>query len=159
MCWKCDNPQASDDDYLAEVRRRIDSNGWQIVAVPGTRVLAPFAYTVGLAVRGVPELVVTGKRPDPAAALLDEVAPRAIRTPPEPGEILLLDSGAMVEAVALPQPGAHLFVAAAIAGPSLSALQLVWADDRGRYPWEQGHGGGRGGQPVLGPRAPRRGPS
>jgi hypothetical protein len=152
MCWKCDNPQASDEDFLDEVRRLIELHGWEIIAVPGAGGLAPFAYTVGLAARGVPELVVTCLPADASAALLNEVAPRALRIEPEPGELLLLDSGAMLEAVALPVPGAHLLVAASLVGPSLEALQLVWPDDRGRYPWERGHRGGRGGQPVLGPR-------
>jgi hypothetical protein len=31
-------------------------------------------------------------------------------------------------------------------------LQMVWADDRDRWPWERGFRGRRGGQPVLGPR-------
>jgi hypothetical protein len=32
-------------------------------------------------------------------------------------------------------------------------LQLVYADDRGHWPWDTGFRGGRGGQPVLGARA------
>ncbi|HVE95523.1 MAG TPA: hypothetical protein VNA67_00795 [Pseudonocardiaceae bacterium] len=39
-------------------------------------------------------------------------------------------------------------------GSDIRALQVVWADDRGPWPWHGGFRGGRGGQPVLGPRAP-----
>jgi hypothetical protein len=55
--------------------------------------------------------------------------------------------------VALPHPEAHLLTAVELYGHEVRALQLVRADDRGRWPWERGHRGGRGGQPVLGPRA------
>jgi hypothetical protein len=46
----------------------------------------------------------------------------------------------------------HLPLAAAINGPGFAALQLVYADDRGHWPWDVGFRGGRGGQPVLGAR-------
>ncbi|MGH3919481.1 MAG: DUF4262 domain-containing protein, partial [Pseudonocardiaceae bacterium] len=58
-----------------------------------------------------------------------------------------------VEIVELPHPDAHLESAIALYGVEIRALQLVRADDRGRWPWERGYRGGRGGQPVLGPRA------
>jgi Domain of unknown function (DUF4262) len=38
-------------------------------------------------------------------------------------------------------------------GPHFAALQLVYADDRGHWPWDAGFRGGRGGQPVLGARS------
>ena len=50
----------------------------------------------------------------------------------------------------------HLNVAAELCGPQLTALQLVYADDRGHWPWDRGFRGGRGGQPVLGARAGNR---
>lgn len=37
-----------------------------------------------------------------------------------------------------------------LCGLGIDAQQLVYADDRGRWPWEVGF---RGTQPVLGPRA------
>jgi hypothetical protein len=39
-------------------------------------------------------------------------------------------------------------------GPSVRALQVVHADGRGHWPWDRGYRGVRGGQPVLGIRAP-----
>jgi hypothetical protein len=46
----------------------------------------------------------------------------------------------------------HLLTAVALHGPAVRGLQMVWADDRSRWPWERGFRGRRGGQPVLGPR-------
>jgi hypothetical protein len=62
----------------------------------------------------------------------------------------------IVEVVALPHPEAHLLFAGDVYGPDLKAVQLVYADDSGIWPWSRGHRGGVGGQPVLGPRAERR---
>lgn len=35
-------------------------------------------------------------------------------------------------------------------GAGIRALQVVYADDRGQWPWDVRYRGGRGGQPVLG---------
>ena len=53
---------------------------------------------------------------------------------------------------ALPRPGSYLAIE--LCGPRVRALQLVHADDRGQWPWDRWYRGVRGGQPVLGPRAP-----
>lgn len=58
-----------------------------------------------------------------------------------------------VEFVALTEPSAHLYMAVAMYGPSVRAVQLVHPDDRGHWPWHRGHRGGSGGQPVLGRRS------
>jgi hypothetical protein len=153
MCPQCDNPSMTQAEVYAALARRIDAEGWTIQGVTGDRLHAPFAYTVGLTDFDLPELVVTGLRYNRACALLDEVAAHSLHCqPPHPGERVQLDDGPLLEVVSLAHPEAHLFTAVALRGPNITALQLVWADDHGRWPWERGHRGGRGGQPVLGPR-------
>lgn len=154
MCWQCDHPEGDAEDYLRQVvLPTIDQCGWLVQAVGGSRLYAPFAYTVGLTGRGLPELVVTGLRAEPAAALLNAVAQYCCdRLVLLPGETICVGSGPSCEAVGLPHPDVHLFTAVDVYGERVRALQLVWADSRGRYPWEAGHRAGRGGQPVLGPR-------
>jgi hypothetical protein len=157
MCWSCENPTKSREDYLREVVHPIvERCGWMVQAVGGSRVHAPFAYTVGLSAQGLPELLVTGQRDERAARLLNAVATRVLD-----GDLLipgegyhLPQSGPCMEVVALAQPDAHLLVAVDVYGPNVEAVQLVWADDRGRWPWERGFRSARGGQPVLGPRGP-----
>jgi hypothetical protein len=56
----------------------------------------------------------------------------------------------MVQFIEVEVPDVHLPVADALYGPSMRALQIVWRDDHGRWPWDPGHRAGRGGQPVLG---------
>ena len=153
MCPQCHDPSLTQADVYAALARQIEHQGWVIQGVTGDRLYAPLAYTVGLTDFDLPELVVTGLRHNLACALLDEVAEHSLHAqPPRPGDRVQLDGGPLFEVVRLEHPNAHLFTAVALRGPNISALQLVWADDRGRWPWERGHRGGRGGQPVLGPR-------
>jgi hypothetical protein len=51
------------------------------------------------------------------------------------------------------EPGAQLDAAADLYGQQLAAVQLVYTDRRGHWPWDRRFRGGRGGQPVLGARA------
>ncbi|MHC1563591.1 DUF4262 domain-containing protein [Actinomycetospora sp. C-140] len=134
--------------------------GWAVQFVERYRDRPPFAYTLGLTPRGLPELVVTASGPEQSMRLLNAEATRVLTEgPPRPGDRRVMGDGREAEVVALPHPDAHLFVAVDFFGADLRALQLVRADDRGRWPWEVGHRAGRGGQPVLGPRAePSRGP-
>jgi hypothetical protein len=154
MCWQCDHPGASWQDYLDHLRELLERHCWIVQGVQRARHRASYAYTIGLAGHDRPELVVTGMPYDRAAALLNDVAGHVVHAEaPQPGEVVRLRGGPTVEIVRVTEPGAHLAVAAALNGPRFSALQLVYPDDRGRWPWDVGFRGGRGGQPVLGARA------
>jgi hypothetical protein len=155
MCWMCDHPGATLDDYLGEVRKIIDSCRFAVQAVSGDRLHAPQAYTIGLTEHGRPELIVTGLSHARAHDLLHAVAEHLLHADaPVPGAQIPLIGGPLIEIVQVPVPPAHLKLAAEMYGDAISALQVVHADDRGRWPWDRGYRGGRGGQPVLGPRAP-----
>ena len=99
----------------------------------------------------------TGLRAERAQQLLNAAAQYWLGVDPSPqhGERICFQGGPCAEVVALPHPDAHLFIADDLYGSRLRAQQLVWADGRGRWPWEAGHRATRGGQPVLGPRAPQ----
>jgi hypothetical protein len=70
MCWMCDHPGSTKDDYLAEVCAKIRRYGWAIQYVQCDRV--PHAYTIGRTPHGLPELLVTGVSPERAHQLLDD---------------------------------------------------------------------------------------
>jgi hypothetical protein len=153
MCWQCDNPGATWPDYLAHLRGLLEQHCWVVQGVQRERRRPPYAYTVGLAGHDRPELVVTGLPYDRAAALLNGIAGQFLETgPPAPGDLVPLPGGQRAEIVRVAEPAVHLVVAAALGAPGFSALQLVYADDQGRWPWDQDFRGGRGGQPVLGGR-------
>ena len=153
MCWMCDHPGSTIEDYLDELRSTILEHGWAVQFVESDRT--PYAYTIGLHDCGLPELLVTGLPPQRAARLLNRVAEMTIRDgPPTPGDQLQVPAGPLVEAVTVDHPDAHMDMAVAFhADPQLRALQLVWADRDGRWPSAAGFSNGRGRQPVLGKRA------
>lgn len=117
----------------------------------------PFSYSIGLHRRGQPELLVTGLPPRHATWLLNTFAKRISPRNPVAGERYSLPARARVEVVDVEQPDAHMGFTIAIEGPAVRAIQLVWADDRGRWPWAPDFDGGDFFQPVLGRRAAQPG--
>lgn len=154
MCWDCDHPANRMDEHLATLRRCITARGWAVQAVERDRARPPWAYTVGLTPRGLPELVVTGMPLLEAGRLLDDTAEHLTHScPPSPGQRFALPGGPRLEVVRVARPWAHLVVSARLYGEGIQALQLVHADQAGRWPWERDYDGVPGGQPVLGVRA------
>lgn len=102
--------------------------------------------------RGSPELLLTGLPHQKAGGVLNPLAHGLMGhgRPPYVAGHLHSWPHLSLEVVDVPEPDVHLVMAAALYGPSLRAVQLVYADDRGHWPW---HPGFRGSQPVLGPRA------
>jgi len=155
VCWMCDHPGSTYQDTLDHVRGLMLHNGWAVQYVERSGVRPAYAYTVGLTEHGLPELVATGLPPPRAAALLNRGARHVLLDGPlpAPGDVLRLTEVPILEVVRVAHPDAHLDTALALFGPGIRALQLVWADERGRWPWHPGFRASRGGQPVLGRRA------
>ena len=154
MCWKCDHPDASVEDWLDEIRRAVVKRKWVVQYVEDDR--KPFAYTIGLHEHGFAEYLVTGVSPGRALQLLNSVADYTIReVQPKPGDTMEIGGEVQLEFVEVGQPDAHLTLAIALYGPDVRALQLVWRDDRGHSPWCPDFDEGRGTQPVLGKRGPQ----
>ena len=147
------------DDDLGHVRALIAEHGWATVTIERERFRPPLAYTVGLTQRGTPELVVAGLSACDATRLLNDVASHVLPAAAvRPGDQIPLRSdpvivGPAIEVVEIAHPAANLAVAARLYGAALRALQLVYADDRGHWPWDPGYRGFRGDQPVFGVRA------
>ncbi|SFW66979.1 DUF4262 domain-containing protein [Amycolatopsis australiensis] len=151
MCRQCEDPDRS--GYVERLREGVADRGWLVQGVEGAPLYPPWAYTIGLSGYGLPELVVTGLPVLAAADLLNEMAAHVLHaSPPEPGERVPLRGGPLIEVVPLAEPSAHLVFAVALYGTEIRALQLVHADERGRWPWSPDYRDGRGGQPVLGAR-------
>jgi hypothetical protein len=152
MCWQCDHPNATIDDYFDEVRATIRKCGWFVQYIEDDRT--PFAYTIGLADWELPELMITCVSPQRATRLLNRVAGDTVRDRALPaGRQLTIPGGPLIEIVDIDHPDAHLKFAVAFGGPDIRAQQLVWADGHGRWPWSAEFCDGRRRQPVLGRRA------
>ncbi|KAA1421763.1 DUF4262 domain-containing protein [Nocardioides humilatus] len=153
MCWQCDNPDKTRADYLEMLQGVIDTHGWAVQAVEKDRWRPGFHYTVGLTPFCIPELLVTGMRQREAMDLLNGAAHHLIHHAAPPfihGDRDQWEHGVSTEAVDVAEPSIHLVMAYELYGPAVRAVQLVYADDHGRWPWEVGF---RGRQSVLGPRA------
>ncbi len=109
---------------------------------------------MGLTPHGLPELVVTGMRGESASRLLrlwgDDLLDESAVLPGETMECRPW----LLEAVEVAEPHEHLLTAVRFYGEAVRGLQLAWADQRGRWPWEPGHRARRAGQPLLGEPAP-----
>ncbi len=153
MCWMCDHPTATREDYLGQIGRLIATTGWAVQFVERDRLRPPYAYTIGLTAHHKPELVVTGMPAKRSAELLNDVASHLLHAAePKQGEQIQLIDGPLIEIVEVEVPEAHLLLVGEFYD-DYRALQLVHADDRGHWPWDVGYRGLKGGQPVLGPRA------
>jgi hypothetical protein len=149
MCWKCDHPDSTMQEWLDLIYEKVQENGWIVQFVEGDRT--PFAYTIGLHPRGLPELLVTGMPPQRANLVLNSVAQYLLDGGrPVPGERMLVGGELLLDFVQVQHPSAHLKFAVAFYGTGLQALQVVWPDDQGHRPWcaEFSNGGVR--QPVFG---------
>ena len=130
MCWKCDHPGSTVEDYFDELRATIRAQGWAVQFVESDRT--PYAYTIGLHDWDVPELLVTGVSPQRAVRLLNRVARDAVCGEMfAPGQQITIPAGPLIEIVKVARPDAHMNFAVAFGGPEVRALQLVWADGRG----------------------------
>jgi hypothetical protein len=74
MCEMCAG--SSPSDVIAKVRWTIEQKGMAIVPISAA---PPFAYTVGLSLKALPELHVVGLSPVDAGVLLNELADRQRR--------------------------------------------------------------------------------
>lgn len=152
MCWQCDHPDATAEEYRDILRDTIRDHGWAVQYVESDR--RPFAYTVGLHGRGLPELLITGLPADTACRVLNSLAHMIVDdgTTLAPAMHIDYQDRFLIEVVEVEHPDVHLRYAVELFGPRVRALQMVWADDKGRWPWDSGWGHGRRRQPVLGVR-------
>lgn len=148
--------------HEADMRRAILRHGWTVQAVfprQGHAEDGPeFAYTIGLAGKGLPELIVFALPDDIAYGLLDFLAQRVVDTGRElpAGFVTGLPGGADEEAMIaleVTDTTRHLTIANAFYGTSgpVRAMQLVWKGAHGLWPWSPGVDGDAW-QPILGPR-------
>lgn len=142
------------DDPVADVFARLGGDP----AVLPPRLTVPFCYTTGLFGVGHAELIVTALPSGAAALLLNTLTRRVIEHQQDltSGELIELDelSGLRVLVEQLPAPGLTLAQTYAFYGhhpqDDLPTLQVTWADQQGRFPWEAGFVGGPWPQPRPG---------
>jgi len=132
---------------------QIEQKGWAwqyVHADDGAGGYEPFpfyCYTVGLAAKGLPDLIVVGLNPRVATDAGDEIISRALQAGGQPFTLntVLLDVFKNSRAMLVEVPKEHaanrslfaLDFAEATSRP-LQVFQLLWPDQGGRLPFEDG---------------------
>ncbi|GAB3264899.1 DUF4262 domain-containing protein [Kineosporia babensis] len=153
MCLRCAG--WSDAELLAKSRHDIEVHGWGFVHVEGGESAA-FTYTVGLTrFHGHPELLVSGLEAEPAAGLLDDLAEDVqgglrLAEGDRLGEECCPAHQLQLVEVEDPRRLAQAQQIYASSAGLVPALQVVYTDDRGRWPWEPAWAAGHWCQPVFG---------
>jgi Domain of unknown function (DUF4262) len=152
MCVQCQARPVG--EVLDGYRRSIRVRGWALASVPSAPGRVGFSYTIGLTRHhGHPELLASGLHPREADGLLTELA-AGVRAGYRlrPGDVLRPDGGHRLQLVSVADP-ARLDHAQAIyrgwAG-DVPALQVVWSDHDGHWPWHPGWPGRVSDQPLFG---------
>lgn len=135
-------PEPTDDSERRTVAD-VQQHGWHVVKVMEDDEGPAFAYTVGLFhTFGHPELIVVGMPLEAGHAVLN-IAGEAIRggrryTVDATSDEFIEDRACTFRRMPKAQYEAYLGWALWFYdGPSFPALQMVWADRDGRWPWDE----------------------
>lgn len=135
------------DAYWRKVCHLIETHGWAVQGVFGTEHTPSFSYTIGLSKLGLPEILAIGLPIDVAQSVLNNAASRL-----KAKEISIKPQDPIEELANLPlafrqdTPSKSLRWLSKGAtrwttehgGPPPSVIQLVYPDERGRFPWDPG---------------------
>ena len=144
-------PRWHPDPRVRETIARIRRFGWVVNGVSdicehceaaGETPNTSFAYTVGLALRGSPEVAVYGLAAQQGYEVLHEIADLLAvedwKTLVDDHEEITLDALAVPVRLVEMIDTLDLIHARAVF-PDVPALQVVWADERLFFPWEEGY--------------------
>jgi len=138
--------------YMERVQTIVAEHGWMIQAVGGSETEPGFCYTVGLSDYDHPEFIMFGLPFETAAHLLNDLGER-VRGAVKFSDGVIVDDllqNYPVYLMAVIDPTEHLSVARKYAGGTVPALQVVWPDAEGRFPWDPGYPTEYKVMPVLG---------
>lgn len=139
-------PRSVDADLDALIRE----HGWAVRHVSGSTHEGPFSYTVGLTAFGLPEIVTTGMPFESSHQFLNLVAQ-------EMRDGYALSHG--TRSTRFTDSGDVSFIRVedargltAVRGRygEVVALQMLWPDSTGAYPWDVGYRNPPDAQPLLG---------
>lgn len=138
MCEMCEGRSA--DEFIEGVIDDIRQVGWAVIAVEDEQGRHLHTYTAGLTrYHGHPELIFSGADFPTAHHVLDVLAD-GVREGRrfEPGQLLASDEVGR-SCLMVRVDGGRLPLAQALYGSpvtTIDALQVVWSDEGGRWPWE-----------------------
>lgn len=148
---ECDGP----DGMIGHALEHIGRGSWGITGVLGDRWSEPFAYTTGLTSLGHAELVITGIDPIGAAHILNIVAEHLLRDDDLGiGSEILVDSFDAHPLHLLDVRDVWPLAVCRAIYSEFEAMQVVWSDHDGRFPWHRDYAYAPSRQPLLGAPPP-----
>lgn len=166
VCNSDGDLQEAMQDFVDKMDRIATEHGHAVLTVPGDSPETSFTYTIGLAERGWPELVLYSLAPETARMMLNLVIERieSMGVMPEAG--LTIDKAinwpVQLGLIAEDKLASHFVLATKRAqakghgditktsdGPSIAGLQLIWPDPAGRLPTDAGYDHQNFPQPLL----------
>lgn len=123
-------------EFVKKIEAVVEAEGW---AVQGVLSDPPYCYTVGLHKRGLPEVVVLGLPPEISQEVLGVVVRQLTEKQLEPREGAVYNEifdgfPATFTKVSQAHIKERLQIANIIAQDYVSAWQLLWPDESGRFP-------------------------
>ncbi|WP_127131119.1 DUF4262 domain-containing protein [Georgenia sp. SYP-B2076] len=153
MCLMCQG--WTREQVLELYVEKIRNDGWTIVTVEGDRARPPLSYTVGLTrFHDHPELVMSGLTAEHASKELDELA-RHVEDGHRysAGDVIMSFSPHRYSLLRVNDPR-RLTIAQEVYGLGgakiVPALQVVWSNHDGQWPWDRAWHGGLKVQQVFG---------
>ena len=139
--------------HLRRIRSMIAEHGFMVQGVSADLDTPGWVYTIGLHAAGLPELILIGGMcPEDQHHAIDDLARRMLAGSAfEPGhrEPEVVD-GYDVTFLEVIDPTCDWLAIANLIQSGYRALQVVWPDRDGRFPWEDGYSVPRDAQPLLG---------
>lgn len=149
------------NEYLDRIRGLVDQYGWAIQSVfPDEADQDPgFAYTAGLSLHGHAEIIVSGLPPSTGQMLLNDLAKRVRDSGDDLATNTPMDDvieNLSVILIPVTDPRKYISIADTllqkkVAGAHAAAVQMVWPDPNGRFPWEPDCTTTTAHQKILGP--------
>lgn len=158
--------QEAMQDFVDKMDNIATEHGHAVLTVPGASPQTSFTYTIGLAERGWPEIVLYSLAPETARMMLNLVIERikTLDVVPEAGMTIekALNVPVQLGLIAEDKLAAHFVLATQRAkakgygeitdtsdGPSVAGLQLIWPDPAGRLPTDSDYDHQNFPQPLL----------
>ncbi len=137
--------KASLEQYAKKLEEIIRKHGYvvQHVLPDYEKMAPPCSYTIGLADEGLPELFVFGLPGESAQVIVNTLAKRLRKEgklpTDQPLDEVFEGAKCVLHEVTQEQLGSHLPGARARQHPKpIRAIQIVWPDPAGLFPWETG---------------------
>lgn len=125
-----------------DVADMVAHHGWAVLSIHADVDTPPYSYTVGLTEKGLPEIILFGVPPDAAQPVLEILAKELVdgKSYGENTPLTRVFAGVNAYLKPVPEIAARekMWLASEFYPKRMAGLQLVWPDEAGVFPWQDG---------------------